>query len=165
MPAANKKQLRQPKRLAKKATKAAPTRAANAVTKSAKKQLGKGASWLDVKGKALKTAAKADRRRGRGRPAGAKAFAFKLTNGERLIEMKTFVSRDQMMRVSMPPALKAELKKATGGRMFTAALPALAAWALAELKRKNRTLVVDRDDRESREPPHPKAPRRRVKRS
>ncbi|MBN8884465.1 MAG: hypothetical protein J0I77_01985 [Rudaea sp.] len=154
-----------PKAIVRKPARAAPKKAARVVSKGAPKKIGKGASWLDVQVKTLRAAAKAARKRPRGRPAGARDFAFKLVAGAGRVEMKTFVSRENRVRVSMPESVRSKLIEATNGRLYTAAVSALVAWALQELKRRKQTLVVNRDDREQpespRKPAKPAAKKRR----
>jgi hypothetical protein len=84
-----------------------------------------------------------------GRGFGATRLAFEMlpSNGE--VEMATWLHRENQVRGSLPSRTKKLLKHATGDHFWSPAMVALAEWALLELKRQKRRLIITDADKET----------------
>ena len=81
-------------------------------------------------------------RKSGGRPFGASRLAFHIVKGRGEVVMMTRLHPDTQVRVSVPASTKKLLIQATGGKSYSSAMVALSEWAIQELRRQHRRLVV-----------------------
>lgn len=99
-------------------------------------------SWLDDQPSAQKAARETMLRNPGGRPLGAERFAFLLSTGTGRVDMRTRCRPGRKALVSIPQAVLDDLMEASNAKNYSAALIGLSSWAIRELRRRKRDLVI-----------------------